>query len=88
MINQLNIPEMNEVMSNITAIRLTAAKDIGTINILDQWEKRNLSVFNNDQYQYKNQISSDNYSKVHSCGYELCFLWIHSKIRFNLQIID
>lgn len=48
--HMLNIPELKQVRSNITAIRLMTSEDVEAMNIIDQW-KKNKKYFNAEQYR-------------------------------------
>lgn len=61
--HMLNIPELKEVRSNITAIRLMMSEDVEALNIIDQW-KKNKKFFNVAQYRYAEQILAPNRLKV------------------------
>lgn len=61
--HMLNIPELKEVRSNITAIRLMMSEDVEALNVIDQW-KKNKKYFNVAQYRYAEQIVAPNRLKV------------------------
>lgn len=61
--HMLNIPELKEVRSNITAIRLMMSEDVEALNVIDQW-KKNKKYFNVEQYRYAEQIVAPNRLKV------------------------
>lgn len=51
----IDIPELKEVRSNLTAIRLMSSTDVEALNIVNQW-KENKKYFNTEQYQYAQQF--------------------------------
>lgn len=59
----LNIPELKDVRSNITAVRLMTSEDVEAMNIIDQW-KKNRKYLNAAQYRYAEQIVAPNRLKV------------------------
>lgn len=61
--HMLNIPELKEIRSNITAIRLMTSEDFEAKTILAQW-KKNKKPFNAAQNQYAEEISASNRLKV------------------------
>lgn len=61
--HMLNIPELKEVRSNITAIRLMTSEDVEAMNIINEW-KRNKKYFNAAQSRFAEQIFVPNQLKV------------------------
>lgn len=59
----LNIPEINAIASNITAIRLMLEEDIEANNIVNNWKKTKM-YFNAEQSQVAQDIASPNRLKV------------------------
>lgn len=59
----LNIPELNVIASNISAIRLMTEEDIEANNIVNNWKKTKLYL-NVEQSQIAQEIASPNRLKV------------------------
>lgn len=77
----LNIPELNIVASNITAIRLMTEEDIEANNIVNNWKKTKM-YFNAEQSQIAQDIASPNRLKVN-----IRMDWICEKIRIALIFV-
>lgn len=58
----LNIPELKQVSSNITTIRLMTSEDVEAMNVIDQWKKnKRLNYYlTAEQYRYTQQFTSPN----------------------------
>lgn len=63
--HMLNIPELNKVFSNITAIRLMTEDDIEANNIVNNW-KTNKIYLDVEQTQYADNIASSDRLKVNT----------------------
>lgn len=59
----LNIPELNNIASNITAIRLMTEDDIEANNIVNNWQKTKMYL-NVEQSRIADAIASQNRLKV------------------------
>lgn len=59
----LNIPELADIRSNITAIRLMASEDVEAMNMIDQW-KKNKKYFTAAQSVAAEQVYAPNRLKV------------------------
>ena len=59
----LDVPELKEVRSNITAIRLMTSEDVEAMNIINQWKEKK-KYLNAVQYRYAEQIYAPNRLKV------------------------
>lgn len=63
--HMLNIPELKDVRSNITALRLMTSEDVEAMNIVDQWRKKK-KYFNAAQSRYADLIIAPNRLNVSS----------------------
>lgn len=61
----LNIPELKDIRSNITTIRLMTDEDVEAKNIISKWKKDKMYL-NVDQYRYAQDVASPNRLKVNS----------------------
>lgn len=61
----LNIPELKEIRSNITTIRLMTDEDVEAKNVINKWKKSKMFL-NSDQYRYAQDVTSPNRLKVNS----------------------
>lgn len=63
--HMLNVPELKEIRSNITTIRLMTDEDVEAKNIINKW-KKDKKFLNADQYRYAQDVTSPNRLKVNS----------------------
>lgn len=61
----LNVPELKDIRSNITTIRLMTDEDVEARNIISKWKKDKMFL-NADQYRYAQDVASPNRLKVNS----------------------
>lgn len=53
--HMIDIPELKEVRSNLTAVRLMSSTDVEALNIVNQWKEKK-KYFNAEQYRYAQQF--------------------------------
>lgn len=68
--HMLNLPELKQVKSNLTTIRLMPAEDVEAQRIIEQWQKTK-KYLNLNQMRLAKQVYSPNKLKVNP---ETCFL--------------
>lgn len=59
----LNIPELKEIRSNVTTIRIMMEEDVEAKNIISMW-KKNKKYLDSEQSRYEQDITSPNRLKV------------------------
>lgn len=70
--HMLNIPELKEIRSNITTIRIMMEEDVEAKNIISMW-KKNKKYLNSEQVRFESDITSPNRLRVSQIS---MFLWI------------
>lgn len=63
----LTIPELKEIRSNITTIRMMMEEDVEAKNIINMW-KKNKMYLNAEQFRYAQNVASPNRLKVSLCN--------------------
>lgn len=61
--HMLNIPELKEIRSNITTIRIMMEEDVEAKNIISMW-KKNKKYLNSEQVRFESDITSPNRLRV------------------------
>lgn len=59
----MNIPEMKEIRSNFTAIRLMSSMDVEALNIINQWKEKK-KYLNAEQYRVAQRVSAVAYDRI------------------------
>lgn len=61
--HMVNSPELKEVRSNFTAIRLMSAMDVEALNIINQWKEKK-KYLNAEQYRVAQRVSAVSYDRL------------------------
>lgn len=59
----INSPELKEIRSNVTAIRLMSSMDVEALNIINQWKEKK-KYLNAEQYRVAQRISAVSYDRL------------------------